>query len=784
MTVPYLQNASPAHGAYNIAVGANITVEVMDGGSGLDAASVELIVNGVSAWKSDAQQVYFAVTKTSITGGLRYVINPDSDLPAGAVTSVAIIADDGSGDILHTNFAFHTAYSAPVLSATTPSDGIIDVATGDSIVISVRGRRIWALQGSSSSLGRGAVLGSTGVLAGGIDASTVVFTIQGYTCYSNQAATAGFTVTKVTASDGQTSVYTINPHAPLPANTLITVTVVADDTESPANTLSTSFSFTTAAEQDAPVRTPMSGVLLDNVRDDSTAPGLVLVNRFPPPSHVGIDGSEPIMFTLVDAKAAGPGVTDDTKVWVTTNSIKTLVYDQGASFTAAGWTVAAVTSKSVDSAVDDVATYVLSHATSFLSQEVVTVDVTASNAAQALAASYSFTIEDTTVPELSAVLQQNGRRVRVCFDESMLMDKTKVGSALYTQDLSGSVSFIAPDLIALPSAKVPTGVEGMFIGVVAANVALNRGVHKILKRVSEHLLQVDAAIYTEDIADPETEYVPRVYLSGFRLLPTAPAAGVCNPGFRPVVKGAEVVSAYALPTGSDTSKYVDLLLHDDTTPGREYTLEAGGPQDLSSNGVDDTITFTSWKPSVPLQRNYSLWDRVPSTNREQDISGDMEHFVRCLDEVVQLQLLDVDAMGELYNPDAVHESMVDSLLTSMGCPFTFVRSLALERKRMLVTMMVPMYKEKGTAQGIEKAVQTFLATATTTRPYYRPADLWRLNASQLGSTTTMGPKTGWARYAFDVIVGRTLTAEERRITAEIVHMMRPAHTHFARLIEP
>ena len=42
----------------------------------------------------------------------------------------------------------------------------------------------------------------------------------------------------------------------------------------------------------------------------------------------------------------------------------------------------------------------------------------------------------------------------------------------------------------------------------------------------------------------------------------------------------------------------------------------------------------------------------------------------------------------------------------------------------------------------------------------------------------------FARYAFDVKVGRVLTSTERKHLRAIVNYMKPAHTHFVNLIEP
>ena len=48
----------------------------------------------------------------------------------------------------------------------------------------------------------------------------------------------------------------------------------------------------------------------------------------------------------------------------------------------------------------------------------------------------------------------------------------------------------------------------------------------------------------------------------------------------------------------------------------------------------------------------------------------------------------------------------------------------------------------------------------------------------------LGPSTSFAALAFEVVSPRVLTTEERRRLRQIVDYLRPAQTHFARLVEP
>lgn len=59
-----------------------------------------------------------------------------------------------------------------------------------------------------------------------------------------------------------------------------------------------------------------------------------------------------------------------------------------------------------------------------------------------------------------------------------------------------------------------------------------------------------------------------------------------------------------------------------------------------------------------------------------------------------------------------------------------------------------------------------------------------LGEALLGEDWVLGPGTSFSAYAFEVVVPRVLEDEERRRLRLIVEYMKPAHTHFVRLVEP
>src|SRR5262249_38137535 len=56
--------------------------------------------------------------------------------------------------------------------------------------------------------------------------------------------------------------------------------------------------------------------------------------------------------------------------------------------------------------------------------------------------------------------------------------------------------------------------------------------------------------------------------------------------------------------------------------------------------------------------------------------------------------------------------------------------------------------------------------------------------SLLGEDWVLGPSSRFAALAFEIVSPRLLTPEERRRLRQIVDYLKPAQTHFARLVEP
>lgn len=248
-----------------------------------------------------------------------------------------------------------------------------------------------------------------------------------------------------------------------------------------------------------------------------------------------------------------------------------------------------------------------------------------------------------------------------------------------------------------------------------------------------------------------------------------------------------VVSATVVGVEMVTTNSVDLLTNISLTPGGSYLATAAGLEDVVGNPVappHDTVAFTGWVPPRPADRIYDLYKLLPDKNRREDETGDLRRFVGCFQEVADLLLWDIDRWTDILDPDLAAESWVDAMLVDLGNPFNFDLSLA--DKRRLVQVLVDMYALKGTAVGIRNVVRFFMQLEVTIDPYN--ASNWEdglvLGDSELGVDWILGTGNSFLLYSFEVSVGVMLTPTQEAQLRAIVEYMKPAHTHFVRLVQP
>jgi len=229
---------------------------------------------------------------------------------------------------------------------------------------------------------------------------------------------------------------------------------------------------------------------------------------------------------------------------------------------------------------------------------------------------------------------------------------------------------------------------------------------------------------------------------------------------------------------------VRVTVDTELTPDVRYQVTVTGVEDEKENAVvvpDDVAVFSGYRSPRPAGRRFDLWSMLPRHNRRDDVTGDLRRFIACLQEVLDLLLAEGDRFGDVFDIERAPEGFLDLVLHDLGNPFPF--DLDQLDKRRLASVLVEMYRQKGTAIGIENAIRFFLGIDITAITPFNGTTLV-LGESELGVDWELGPSDRFARYAFDVEVDIPLSATERSQIRAIVDYLKPAHTHFVDLNEP
>lgn len=253
--------------------------------------------------------------------------------------------------------------------------------------------------------------------------------------------------------------------------------------------------------------------------------------------------------------------------------------------------------------------------------------------------------------------------------------------------------------------------------------------------------------------------------------------------FAALTAPAVTVQPIAVVAAGPSAVEVDLDI--DLSQRATYRVIVTDAQDVFENPIGETgnqATFTGFvPPGRPKARSFELIRLLPVINREQDLTGDLRKLMGVLQDVLELLLSEVDRFTDILDPDLAPEAFLDLMLEDLGNPFAF--DLTELQKRRLVSILVQIYKQKGTAVGIRNAIRFFLGVDVSALDAFHGTTLV-LGESELGVDWELGPSDRFALYAFDLTVNRVLTEIERRQIRQIVDFMRPAHTHFIDLIEP
>lgn len=529
---------------------------------------------------------------------------------------------------------------------------------------------------------------------------------------------------------------------------------------------------------------PSGALYLDTAVENllTGSPTPICINAFPFDSQDDVpaadaDGSHYLYATIVDIGTDGLDLAES-RIYVTTADAGVVQIFDGAAFIAS-WAASTFSPVASDGgATVDEHRFVFVRDTAFVSLDVVQVRLVGKTTiGDTLDKTYSFTIEDLTKPEVLEVKTRTLTKLVVQFNEPVACGTGEVGDASRVRDISGGIGVLAPTgvdparIIATRDIFDPTDV-GLFLGVAGSENAVNNDIFTIVSFISAREVEIgNLDIISEDL--PE---VAIITLSPYRV-DGVPDEFLISPYFNPLVIAAECV-----PGDGDT---VELTLHTEITQQRLYTLHVSSIQDLNQNVIEPTIIeFTTESCGTTKDRDFSVFDMIPDENLNQDDTRDLIRFLNIIDEVLQLILCSVDEFVNIMDIDLVSENNLDAMLAHLGNPFSFATSLSTEDKRRLASVLVEAYKRKGGEVAIEATVAFILGIDIDVQPFLNPAGSWTLGVSELGTTTLLGPGTDFLLYSFQAEIFQDLTEIERRRLIEIVEYMKPAHTHFIRLIEP
>ena len=303
-------------------------------------------------------------------------------------------------------------------------------------------------------------------------------------------------------------------------------------------------------------------------------------------------------------------------------------------------------------------------------------------------------------------------------------------------------------------------------------------------------------------ASMSSKQIVRVTFTDDVLLDTS-ASGALNPenyAITRVSAPAVNVEVVGVSTVINRTDAVDLALDIPVSQGADYAVLAKDILDDAGNVLDATsseLRFVGYTPPKPAGRRFELLDFIPDMNLEADRTieqggdtanpgtGDLRKFVLVLQDVVDMLLCLVDEWPRIVDIDKAPEEFLDAILQDLGNPFAeCVDDLSENEKRKLARILISIYKQKGTEQGIINAVRFFTGVEVTldilnARPF------WQLNVSLLGTNTTLAPPVGsplW--YSFWIVSPVVLTDDQRQRILCIAEYMKAAHEHVLGILEP
>ena len=196
----------------------------------------------------------------------------------------------------------------------------------------------------------------------------------------------------------------------------------------------------------------------------------------------------------------------------------------------------------------------------------------------------------------------------------------------------------------------------------------------------------------------------------------------------------------------------------------------------------------------------NLIDLVPDINISDDSSGDLQKFlVDLLQPSLDAQVAEQQRWLDQGDPDLANESTLAVMLESLGNPFEEIFTRDVDSRRLLVRVLVEVYRKLGIKDSIAAVVRTLTGieiTDVVSPAVYQKG--FKLVIDILGDTAGvpvvadpsntdfgyLSPGPSFLRYSFTVTVPSALTQDQRELLTTIIKKIKPAHTHFLGFTEP
>lgn len=194
---------------------------------------------------------------------------------------------------------------------------------------------------------------------------------------------------------------------------------------------------------------------------------------------------------------------------------------------------------------------------------------------------------------------------------------------------------------------------------------------------------------------------------------------------------------------------------------------------------------------------FRLEDQLPRINIRDDDSGDLASFVN---EVLQLSLdeaiVDAEKWIDQGDIDVATSNSVDNQLKDLGNPYTVAFGEDINRRRLLVRVLVEIYKTRGTKKSITDVVRAVTGIEIIDVICPAPVTGWVLGEHLLGEVgepdvpdpfntdhAIFGDGTLANGRSFLVETVAVLTDEQKEIVREVIRLTKPVGSHFTGFID-